>query len=204
MTTESPLDTAELEERLGALHTEIAPPADVWPRIEAKLRDARSSAIWSSLPAEIEPPRDLWPDIRATLARPAGRARFAPRPSQFAAALGSLTLLAIAGLTALRLSVLTEALPARPSLAALDAADDWWVAQFERAAAVEPAPAAASLTSALSVIRDDYEMTRRQRRMIEAQLGDDLANPNLQAVWRHTYAAELALTSEAERILSNY
>jgi hypothetical protein len=191
----------EVDALVARLPAEVAPPASVWARIEAGLAESarEPSALLARLPRDVAPPRDLWPGIGARLVDETGAHRTVWQAA--AAAVGCVTLAALVGLTALRLSGPLDGTGTAAPVAAV--AEPLWLERMDRISAAQPAAAASSLRGALDTIRYDYEMTQRQRLAIEAELRQNLDNTNLYAMWRHTYEAELALTSEAERILGN-
>jgi hypothetical protein len=181
-----------LNELIDRLPSEIAPPADLWPRIEAELARPTIDSLARGLPTEVAPPADLWPQIEARVRRPA-----MSRTLLLATALVA-GLAAVVIATLLRDEVLTPREPAStvPTLArepANEIVTPWWLLQM---------PATAN-DVALALSRD-LALLRSEREAIEQAMQAHPADPNLQELWGYALAAERRLESEANRVMLTY
>jgi hypothetical protein len=185
--------TRTLDEMIGRLPSEIAPPDDLWPRIEAELARPSLDSLVRGLPTDVPPPEDLWPQIEARIQRPARARKLA-----FAAALAA-GLAAVVIATALREQPLAPGEPdtsvarTSPSEPASDTVTPWWLWHM---------PAAAN-DVALALSRD-LALVRSEREAIERAIEEHPADGRLQDLWGYAYAAERRLESEANRVMLTY
>jgi hypothetical protein len=183
------------------LAREIAPPADAWERIAARLERPHGGTLLRSqpLPAEIAPPVDLWPAIASRLvARSRRRRAVAALAAIAASAVVLVTAIAVREPAPLDQSAAgapvatTEAAdPARNDLAAsLGAA---WMLR---------APEVSSEVAA--TLRRELELVRDERLRIERAMDGNPDNTALHALWAHAYEVELELADDCGRVVMAY
>lgn len=179
---------------------------DLWPAIEAGLRTrpAGIDEAVADLPAHVEPPAELWHRVAARLdtapdaAAPGVRYRGLWWPATGIAA--ALVLAAI--LVARQLAPdPSDAVPA-PQHAADGA--PWWLTGPFVFDPREPAAADATLTGVARALSRELELVRGERKAIENAMQRHVDDPDLRALWQHTYQAELVLTGESERVIADY
>lgn len=197
-----------LDEMLNGLAREIEPPASVWSSILRKL-DATAGDIDDlarRARTEIEPPADLWPAIRGRIDTASGGSGAHERRWLNAAASVSIaTIVAVIGLFALSVSRLPDRPVANSGIAAAFAfADTAWPAQLSEAAlAANETVMGSYVFDVTESMRQNFEAVRMERRAIETSMDNDFQNPDLRALWQHTYETELALIDEAGRLLDS-
>jgi hypothetical protein len=180
-----------------ALPREVAPPADLWERITARLepRD-RLDQLAASLPAGIEPPAELWPAIEARIARKPRARRVA-----LAAAVGfaAAVLVAVGLQQGGRRDADSEhgSAPVVPGAVARDAASAARNAGWILGAPALAGDVAANLGRDLALVRDE-------RLSIERAIAREPDNADLRELWAFTYETELRLADAAGRAVMEY
>ncbi len=175
------------------LPREVAPPADLWERIAARLepRD-RLDHLAASLPAEIDPPADLWPRIEV---------RIAAKPRASRAALAAAGCLAVAALVAIGVQLGAPHRDRAERGAAQVVADDPSSAA-RNAGWILDAPALAG-----DVARDlsrELALVRDERLSIERAIAREPDNVDLRELWAFTYETELELADTCGRAVMEY
>jgi hypothetical protein len=181
------------------LPREIAPPADLWEGIAARLEPrGQLDHLAASLPTQVDPPDGLWPKIEARIA-PRRRVRRATVALAASVAVAT----AVAVVLGLRLGERHDAEPARgsASLVADEAASDGANAASNvawlLAAPVVPGDVAASLSGELALVRDE-------RLSIERAIAKEPDNVDLHELWAFTYETELELVDAYGRTVMDY
>jgi hypothetical protein len=181
-----------LDEIIGRLPAEIAPPDDLWPRIEAELARPSVDSLARDLPTEVAPPIDLWPQIEARVRRPPRRGKLA-----VAAAVAAGLAAVVIAIALREQSGPGDTPPSIVQTLPRDVADEnaalWWLGQMP--------PAANDVALALS---RDLALLRSEREAIEQAIEAHPADGHLQDLWGYTYAAERRLESEANRVMLTY
>lgn len=195
--TEKPTRT---EAGLAALPAAVAPPADLWPGIEARLdvRGASGEVLGIELARDFAPPERLWPAIEARLGAEAG-----VRPldvlSRWTAGLAAAAVVAFAVLGIHGSGGIVG--PDRDGGALLDI---WWLAPDAAVAARSATPAVATaLDEARRTYRDTILAVRDQRVALESLLGQYPDDAALRELWRYTYRTELRLIDEGGRVITD-
>lgn len=194
----APMNEQRLTSLARRLPLELAPAADLWPPIAARIA-ADVDGIdghAARLPAEIEPPADLWPGIAARLDEP-----HAPRatrvPLTAAASFGIATVATLAALFTLPFGDGPSA-PSPPlSVPTL-------VASIGDAAGLSIAGSNRALRGTSATIAEALAGVRRERLELEHALENDADNRDLHALWSHAYRTELALAGEVSRTAERY
>jgi hypothetical protein len=190
---------------LVGLPRELAPPADAWDRIAARLSRPESAALPPDacpLPAEIEPPADLWPAIASRLATRSRRRRMAAALAA-AAALAIMLVTAIAvreGQRPLETEVASVPAPRTPiEMTDTRPYDDstslgaYWTLRM---------PEISSEVAA--TLRRELELVRDERVRIEQAMDTEPANTALRELWAHAYEVELELADACGRTVMAY
>jgi hypothetical protein len=180
-----------------ALPREIAPPADLWERIAARLepRD-RIDRLAASLPTDVDPPADLWPTIAA---------RIAPKPRATRFALAAVASVVVAALMAfgVQLGVRRDAVsesgpvPIVADEAARDSSSAAHNVGWVLGAPALPDDVAAGLSRELALVRDE-------RLSIERAIVKEPDNADLRELWAYAYETELELADTCSRAVMEY
>jgi hypothetical protein len=80
----------------------------------------------------------------------------------------------------------------------------WWLTGPFVLDPREPAAADATLTGVARTLSRELELVRGERKVIESAMERHVDDPDLRALWQHTYQAELVLTAESERVIADY
>jgi len=192
------------DEELGSLATlaralprEVAPPADLWDRIAARLEPReRIDHLAASLPTDIDPPADLWPGIAT---------RIAPQPRARRFALAAAASVAVAALVVAGVQLggrhdagsESGSVPVVADEAARDASSAARNVGWILGTPALPADVAATLGRELALVRDE-------RLSIERAIASDPDNAELRELWAYAYRTELELADTCGRAVMEY
>jgi hypothetical protein len=188
----------DLESLVRRLPRELAPPAELWPRIAARLEPREAAPLdllARRLPTDVDPPPEVWAGVAAGIgAAPARR-----RAVGYLAAAALL----VAGVAAL-LAIATRepppddaggartvaAEPERSPPSTLDAA--WMLGAAEVPEDV------------IAAMRTDYALVQAERVAIEQAIDSAPNDARLRELWAHAYEAELELNDIFGRTIMTY
>ena len=177
-------ESRDLEDLVRRLPRELPPPAELWPRIAARLQPrsvAPLDALARQLPADVAPPPNVWAGVAAAIGAAPARLRII----RYAALAASI--IAAVGL----LVAIVEREPEEPSSAER--------AAFEPSAS-PPSPLDVWTLDAPGISADVTDALRRDRAVVQAErasieraIADAPNDPHLRELWAHAYETELEL-----------
>jgi hypothetical protein len=199
-----------IDELLGGLPHEIAPPPGLWAGVKARIagNSADAEVLLDRLPQEIPPPEHLWAGVASSLRPVPARRPVVPwvRWTALARVAGFVAFVVVAGLASLRLGMLgrsgTPEAPADRGAEALVDETAWLAAGAFDASAVGASAVDAALEETRRTYLEEIKAVRRERETIEASLALYPEDMTLHELWRHAYESELLLIDDAERVLT--
>jgi hypothetical protein len=180
-------DSPTLEDLVRRLPRELAPPAALWPRIEARLQSRTAAPLdllARRLPADVAPPLEVWLGVASAIGSAPPR-----RHGRRYAGLAALIVTAVGALIAIATREPQD--PSRADRVTVDA----------REPSASPAsPLDAWLLTAPGIpadvadaLRRDHAAVQAERVAIERALADAPNDASLRELWAHAYETELEL-----------
>lgn len=193
----------------GRLPREIALPNDLWPVIEAAIRQETNEAdrLLQCVPREVEPPDEVWSNVAAGISarksgkpgRPRGLWHTLPRLA------ASIAFVAAATALLLWSGMFDDAgdfVPEQATAESAESAEYWLTAGLWDVGLDSSMQTAASFEAARRTYLEKIAAVRSQREEIELFLALHPDQPALRELWIYVYETELLLIDEAGRVLN--